>query len=162
MKALAPKLSEINFFQKEDLSDGENSESMSSIPDTETVETPVPGVTSDQLTPNTGPVTTKLTTPPGPASLSPPAHPPPSSRTKSRPSAPHPPGPSPASLSPMTGSTKPLTSLSNLSPTPKTMITGKALRLWKFYKRWPQILLYFFIVLNMEYLLQSEKIVVVF
>ena len=99
------------------MSDGEHSESLSSLPDTEPVES---GVISDKDQGDTA-VTSKLTmvTPPGPASLSPPHPPPAGHRSKSRPAP-------PPSLSPMTpiSSNKPLTSLANLSPTPKTMLTG--------------------------------------
>ena len=101
--------------QKEDLSDGEASESLSSVPDSEA------GVSEPPVTSAPAPDTRdRAEAPPPPRSvpasggLSP--QPPVMARVK----APRGQGLTPPGL---TGS-KPLTSLANLSPTPKSMLTG--------------------------------------
>ena len=117
----------ISYFQKEDLSDGENSESMSSVPDSEvgasealiaastdtrdkearsshersherSSHQPVPA-SGGGLSPSSGP---------GP-------QPPPLNRVKQ---------PRGQGLTPPSQPLKPLTSLANLSPTPKSLLTG--------------------------------------
>ena len=111
-------------YQKEDMSDGEHSETMSSIPDSEggpdPVITGVTGATTDIGDKDVR--TPGLISPPGPGSLSPGALQPQPPRTKTQRGPGGPGGP--------TGQAgKSLTSLSNLSPTPKSMLTGVPLPL---------------------------------
>ena len=104
----------VSCFQKEDLSDGENSESLSSVPDSESgvPEPPAP----DTRDKEPGPRSSHQPVPA--SSLSPgvgPPQPPPIHRVKQ---------PRAQGLTPPAQASKPLTSLANLSPTPKSLLTG--------------------------------------
>ena len=110
-------ITHVSCFQKEDLSDGENSESLSSVPDSEAGAPEPPAPAPDTRDKEAGPHPRSSHQAVPASSLSPgvgPPQPPPIARVKQ---------PRGQGLTPP-APTKPLTSLANLSPTPKSLLTG--------------------------------------